>query len=302
MGVLRCVEDGGEQVLSARCIVGRSPSCTVRVRGRWVSAEHAKIIWTDARWIIRDLGSRNGTFVDGRRLEPGEPVTLAVGSKIGFGESEGTYVLSDDRRPGAIAIDTQTGDVRAAVMDLLVLPHDEEPDLSIYPDSSGTGWIAESQDGGSRTVQDNEIFAAGGRTFRLELPLSSEETPLADAEMTIENVTLRLRVSRSDDAVDVLLVHRGREMKLERREHGQLLLVLARLRLDDAHLSPGERGWRTLQELSVMMKREINAINVATHRARQQCAHAGLGGAARIIESRFGKRRLGTERIEIIPS
>jgi pSer/pThr/pTyr-binding forkhead associated (FHA) protein len=300
VGVLRFLADGTEHVLTASCIVGRSTSCTLRVQGRFVSAEHAKILWTDARWIIRDLGSRNGTFVDGRRLDPGEPAPLILGSRIGFGEIEGTHVLSDDQRPGAIAIDTQTGEARAAVSDLLVLPSDDAPDLSIYVDPKVNGWVVEDADGSARLLADNDVLSAGGRTFRLELPVSSEETPFADAAMSIENVTLKLSLSRNQQIVEVALVHRGLQTKLERREHGHLLLVLARLRLGDAHLPFEERGWRTLQELSSMMKREVNAINVATHRVRQQCARAGLAGAARIIESRFGKRRLGTERVEIV--
>ena len=48
-----------------------------------VSREHAELKQSDAGWHVRDLGSRNGTFVDGTRVQGrvplGERVRLSVG-------------------------------------------------------------------------------------------------------------------------------------------------------------------------------------------------------------------------------
>ncbi|MEO1336418.1 MAG: FHA domain-containing protein, partial [Myxococcota bacterium] len=67
---LRRIKSGETLVLAAQCLVGRSAACQIRLDDRYVSSEHAKLVWTGSKWQVRDLGSRNGTFVDGRRVEP----------------------------------------------------------------------------------------------------------------------------------------------------------------------------------------------------------------------------------------
>lgn len=50
-----------------------------------VSRRHAEIRWDGARWIIADLGSTYGTFVNGQRITEPHPIT--VGQQLRFGES-----------------------------------------------------------------------------------------------------------------------------------------------------------------------------------------------------------------------
>jgi S1-C subfamily serine protease len=67
-------------------LIGRDADADLRFSpesDRAVSARHAAISHVDGRWRIRDLGSRNGTFVNGQPLE-GE-VELAEGDRIAFG-------------------------------------------------------------------------------------------------------------------------------------------------------------------------------------------------------------------------
>jgi len=66
--------------------VGRQPGCEIRFdpeRDLDVSAMHAELRVRDDGWWIRDLGSRNGTWVGGERVE-GEKL-LAPGQVISFG-------------------------------------------------------------------------------------------------------------------------------------------------------------------------------------------------------------------------
>ena len=58
-----------------RSVIGRDESADVRIVVNAVSRTHAEIVWERGVWMARDLGSRNGTFVDGRlvravELEP----------------------------------------------------------------------------------------------------------------------------------------------------------------------------------------------------------------------------------------
>jgi len=62
--------------------IGRSPRCDVVIESRDVSREHARIFQDPfGRWIVEDLGSSNGVFINGKRMEasavlPGEPVVI----------------------------------------------------------------------------------------------------------------------------------------------------------------------------------------------------------------------------------
>lgn len=50
-------------------LIGRSPEARITVSSTRVSRRHAQIVVTDEGASIEDLGSRNGTFVAGRRIE-----------------------------------------------------------------------------------------------------------------------------------------------------------------------------------------------------------------------------------------
>ena len=62
-------------------IIGRSPTVGVVINDPNVSRQHAEVWRTDQGVAIRDLGSTNGTFVNGHRIEavslsPRDDVTI----------------------------------------------------------------------------------------------------------------------------------------------------------------------------------------------------------------------------------
>jgi adenylate cyclase len=82
----------GEFPLGDLTTLGRHPSNTVRLVDREVSKEHASIERMGRDFILRDLGSSNGTFVNGRRvaelrLREGDEITLGT-SKLVFTTGE----------------------------------------------------------------------------------------------------------------------------------------------------------------------------------------------------------------------
>src|SRR5262249_22189223 len=154
-----------------------------------------KLSWTGTSWVLRDLGSRNGTFVDGRRVEPGQLETVAEGNRIGLGEMEPVLEIIDAGKPGLIAIRLSTGEARAAEGDLLALPNDGDPAVSIYPDPRGLGWVLEELEGGARPVEDKAVIEVRGEEFRLELPGFGEPTPAIDVSPSLGETTLRFIVS-----------------------------------------------------------------------------------------------------------
>lgn len=64
----------------ATASIGRSPDNDIGIPERHVSRQHAVITYRDGVFVITDLGSANGTFVNDRRLS--EPFPLAHGDVI----------------------------------------------------------------------------------------------------------------------------------------------------------------------------------------------------------------------------
>jgi hypothetical protein len=60
---------GGAHAIGTFVGIGRSHERDVIVLASSVSREHAELRSTETGWIVRDLGSRNGTFVNGLRSE-----------------------------------------------------------------------------------------------------------------------------------------------------------------------------------------------------------------------------------------
>jgi DNA-binding winged helix-turn-helix (wHTH) protein len=64
-------------------VIGRGPDCPVRIDSERVSRRHARILVDGARATLEDLGSKNGTHLDGRRIAGAVP--LGPGAVIGVG-------------------------------------------------------------------------------------------------------------------------------------------------------------------------------------------------------------------------
>lgn len=61
--------DGGRRhAVETTVVLGRESDCDLLVDHPTVSRRHAALEWTGAAWRVRDLGSGNGTFVDGERV------------------------------------------------------------------------------------------------------------------------------------------------------------------------------------------------------------------------------------------
>ncbi len=67
-----CVQAGAEAVareFTDTVRIGRGAECTIRIDDDGVSRNHSEIFRAGGTWCVRDLGSSNGTFVDGERIE-----------------------------------------------------------------------------------------------------------------------------------------------------------------------------------------------------------------------------------------
>jgi adenylate cyclase len=77
-------QGGGDPVplLQKKLLVGRRDSCDIALRFPNVSSRHCEMEFVDGYWMVRDLGSSNGTKVNGVRVRakwvlPGDELAIA---------------------------------------------------------------------------------------------------------------------------------------------------------------------------------------------------------------------------------
>lgn len=297
MGRLRD-KDGAELALLPVTLVGRGASAALRIEAPYVSTEHASIRWTGEGWEVRDLASRNGTFVDGHKVESGQRARLPMGSKIAFGRTTANWTIVDVSAPPASA--TWGAEQRVADQDLLLLPDGDSAEVCVYADDRG--WVAERGDAVTRVADGAEI-EVGGRVWRLNLPTGLLATRAVDEpEVAGSTLGLTFHVSRDEEHIEITVSEGARSWRLPHRAHAYLLLTLARARLEaDATLSESEQGWMYHDELAEGLGLPMGHFNMAVFRIRQQLKDAGVPGADTLVERRrgSGQIRLGCARVSV---
>ena len=81
-----------ELALEGAVSIGRTVQNVLRLPEQSVSSEHARVELNDDGCFLTDLASRNGTVVDGERIDSGSSVELCGGERISVGSYELTYV------------------------------------------------------------------------------------------------------------------------------------------------------------------------------------------------------------------
>jgi pSer/pThr/pTyr-binding forkhead associated (FHA) protein len=65
--------------------VGRAADSTLVLKDDYASSRHARFFPSDGQWIVEDLGSTNGTWIDRTRITG--PTVLRVGAKVRVGRT-----------------------------------------------------------------------------------------------------------------------------------------------------------------------------------------------------------------------
>jgi hypothetical protein len=83
-----------------RMIIGRGSDCEISIPKRQISRHHAVIERDEKGYILRDLGSKNGTFVNSKqvidkpyRLKDEDEIQIALCVKLGFVAADATLPL-----------------------------------------------------------------------------------------------------------------------------------------------------------------------------------------------------------------
>ena len=75
-------------------VIGRAPDCDLVIEDAAISKRHAVIRWNGSEAVISELGSANGTFINGHKMK--EQWTLRNADQVRLGESTFTFLLAKE--------------------------------------------------------------------------------------------------------------------------------------------------------------------------------------------------------------
>lgn len=296
MPVLRSVGTGETVPLVASVRIGRDSDMDLVLAepGLGVSRAHASLRWASAGWLLRDLGSRNGTWLGSERLPPGVDVPVAGGATITFGRAA-RYALEGADPPLPAARRLSDGSVCLGAAGFLVLSVPGLDDVVVQAEPDGT-WVAWQGSTPTR-VEDRSRITHGSESFLLHLPADVPPTVAGEG-----GALVRLLVEEGDGPVGAWIEVGGRREDLQVRAHHRILLTLAR-----EHLRARRRG-RAATEGAVSIPDLVEHLgqNRATfyvhlHRLRQQLGELGfVEGEPVLARTRGGELYIGAASVELV--
>jgi hypothetical protein len=300
MGMLLNSETGDRVLLRGNHVFGRNAlrSDTV-LPDPEASLLHAVLRWRDGHWFVTDH-SRNGSLLDGRRLNAGEPAALALGQVLRFGpNSQAAWQVLDLSPPGSALFPIDEGRPPLPLARHNLLPDETAPELSLYETEPGR-WLLE-QHGEAHPMRDGDALVVGGVRYRLVVANEIDDTHAVAQPGEPPRLSFRLSL---DEEHTWLQVRCGpHQADLGERSHHYALVTLARQRLADARdgLDPEAQGWLASAKLARMLGVEPTHLNIQMFRARDQLMNAlpMVSALSQVIERRRGGLRLGPVGIEV---
>ncbi len=93
--------------------IGRAADCSIPIKDRYLSRKHAEIIAVGTAWMLKDLGSANGTYLNGSRVERDE--LLKGGDRIRLGDTEIVFETAERNTDKLLAVAQTTASPTIAI-------------------------------------------------------------------------------------------------------------------------------------------------------------------------------------------
>jgi hypothetical protein len=130
--------NGQRWAITDQMVIGRDDTCDITIPDRQVSRHHARISLTNKGVLVEDLGSKNGTHLNGQKiiepvvLEDGDTLQIAFAQQFIFLSSDATVPLDQNFRITNLPIQQSSG-LRLDKKSRRVWIHDKEidPPLSV---------------------------------------------------------------------------------------------------------------------------------------------------------------------------
>jgi pSer/pThr/pTyr-binding forkhead associated (FHA) protein len=75
----------GATLVEEPVVIGRGSDCQIRLDDDYSSTRHSRLFLSEGQWWVEDLGSTNGTYLDGQRVT--RPVPAEIGGSIRIGRT-----------------------------------------------------------------------------------------------------------------------------------------------------------------------------------------------------------------------
>jgi predicted component of type VI protein secretion system len=184
--------------------VGRSEDCDIVLPDRQVSRYHAEVKWQGDHFQVEDLGSKNGTHVNGQELRgtsplrDGDEIQIALRFKLAFVDAGATAPLTLEGGEQGLRLDKETRQV-------WVNGRQVDPPLSLHQ---------------FRLLE--ALWEAGGSVISRERVINAvwpEAISEGVSEQAIDALVRRLRerLAESDEEFRYIVTVRGHGFRLENR-------------------------------------------------------------------------------------
>jgi pSer/pThr/pTyr-binding forkhead associated (FHA) protein len=272
--------------LSGPITMGRGPECDLVVNDPEVSWKHCTL-WVEhgVPWI-RDLSSRNGTFVADARIQRATPLTEGVAIRLGAFEASIHGVTSLKATPVALALlDEKTGLSHVLRSDRFVVGTGRGADLRI----EGVSATFVIHPEGEVWLDDEEIpldtsHTLGPLAYRI-VRVDAHRQPTVDAVTDRYPYQLAVDLNGATGPIaEVSDPKAGLLHTLDATNRAILLYVLAKRWSDDAESKVAEtqRGWCTDDDLIVgvwgkaALADGTGKLKALLHRVRSELRDAGF--------------------------
>jgi len=184
-------------VLHSDAVIGRSKDCNLRLASGQISRKHCQLLIDDERVAIRDLGSSNGTYLNGNKLEPNTETLLSTGDEISVGSvsfkveyedpAEKTQIRKkSDEDAAQEALKVSSADATDGSLDNQAQPEFQE---AAEEDEASTGHdeidVDEISDEELEALLAEEEFDQTDSSLQVELEGESSESQAEEAEETV---------------------------------------------------------------------------------------------------------------------
>jgi pSer/pThr/pTyr-binding forkhead associated (FHA) protein len=184
--VLGGSHDGKEIAIgSEKFLVGRSESCQLRPKSESVSRKHCILVLRDNRLLIQDLKSRNGTYVNDKRLPADKAKVLKPGDELRIGKLKFEVLIEHGLQANKKPEVADVQDAAARTVEAANESRFEAVDVS--------SWLDEAdQIDRVRKLSDPET-----RQFRLDDAKKAEAESAEDSsDMSVDESTAKLEKKR----------------------------------------------------------------------------------------------------------
>lgn len=315
MGFLRSLEAPNTWcVIKHDFLIGRDAGCDLVLSRRSVSNRHAIIRWDGSAWLLRDLASQNGTFLQANgdskpeRISGNHCPPLALGDRLLFAETGEAWLVIDTGPPRTLLVEeggTPEDIIPLDPAGVVPVPSEECLQASLYRDRLTGSWILDELEAGPRPLRNGEGLVLGGRTYRLHVAESTDTAEVEQSPLgfTLADGKLEL-IPATDQESAALEFHAARRvLACERRAHLYLLAHLALQRLRDAEAGNAEQqcGWLSTAAVQAELGYACpEHLAVDVFRCRRDLKALRIADAAEIIDRRRrGHLRIGVDSVKL---